>query len=149
MKVIVVGCGRVGAALALSLQNEHQVTVIDPDAEAFDRLGADFQGRCLEGDPLDREVLLRSGIETAEALAAVTSSDNVNAIAARIARGLFGVERVVARVYNPRRSPVYEKLNLQTVSSSTWGAERIEELLTRPDLRPPTSAGRWVWQPAE
>ncbi|HET7011998.1 MAG TPA: TrkA family potassium uptake protein [Anaerolineales bacterium] len=147
MQIIVVGCGRVGVELALALQGEHQVTVVDAHARAFDRLGTTFRGRCVQGDALDREVLLRAGIETADALAAVTASDNVNAIVARIAGAVFHVERVAARLYNPGRAPVYDKLNIQTVSSSSWGAHRLEELLTRPDLRPQAPHGRWVWQP--
>jgi len=149
MKLMVVGCGRVGAELALSLQGDHQVAVVDARAEAFDRLGPDFVGRTIQGDGLDREALLRAGIETADGLAAVTASDNVNAIVARIAQSIFGVERVVARLYNPRREPVYRKLKIRTISSSSWGAHRIEELLTQPELRRPTSAGRWIWQSKE
>lgn len=149
MKLMVVGCGRVGAELALSLQGDHQVAVVDARAEAFDRLGPDFVGRTIQGDGLDRDALLRAGIETADGLAAVTASDNVNAIVARIAQSIFGVERVVARLYNPRREPVYRKLNIQTISSSSWGAHRIEELLTQQELRRPTSAGRWIWQSKE
>ncbi|HKZ54998.1 MAG TPA: TrkA family potassium uptake protein [Anaerolineales bacterium] len=146
MNVIVVGCGRVGVALALSLESDHQVTVVDANADAFDHLGAHFSGRTVLGEGLDREVLLRAGIETADALAAVTASDNVNTIVARIAEGIFGLKRVVARIYDPLRGPVYDLLNIQTVASSDWGAHRIEELLTRPELQRPASAGRWVWQ---
>jgi trk/ktr system potassium uptake protein len=135
MKVIVVGCGRVGVELALSLQRDHLVTVIDPEARSFDRLGLHFSGRTVQGEGLDRKVLERAGIETTEALAAVTASDNVNVIVARIAREIFHVQRVATRVYNPRRLPIYEKLNLQTVSSSSWGAQRIEQLLIHPGLQ--------------
>lgn len=147
MKIIVVGCGRVGAELALTLQAEHEVAVVDSRPEAFDRLGHAFAGRSVQGDGMDREALVRAGIETADALAAVTASDNVNAIVARIASAIFHVPRVAARLYNPHRAPVYEKLGIQTVSSSTWGAQRLTELLARPDLAPQSSNGRWVWQP--
>ncbi len=140
MNVIVVGCGRVGVELALSLQHNHLVTVIDPDARSFDRLGLHFSGRTVQGEGLDRKVLERAGIETADALAAVTASDNVNVIVARVAREIFHVERVATRVYNPRRLPIYEKLNLQTVSSSSWGAQRIEQLLIHPGLQSMYSA---------
>lgn len=141
MNVIVVGCGRVGAELALSLCREHLVTVIDPDPRSFDRLGLDFSGRTVQGEGLDRDALIRAGIEIADALAAVTSSDNVNVVVARIARDLFHVKRVATRVYNPRRLPIYEKLSLQTVSSSSWGARRIEELLIHPALQSLISSG--------
>lgn len=141
MNVIIVGCGRVGVELALSLHDSHRVSVIDPKPDAFDRLGMRFSGRTVQGDGLDRNVLQRAGIETAEALAAVTSSDNINVIISRVAREMFGVRRVVSRVYNPRRLPLYEKLNLQTVSSSSWGAHRIEQLLIHPGMQSLSSAG--------
>lgn len=134
MNVIVVGCGRVGVELAHTLHKEHSVTVIDKNSRAFDQLGLDFLGHTTQGDALDRKALQRAGVETAEALAAVTSSDNVNAIVARIARDVFHVDRVVARVYNPGRAAVYEKLELQTVSSSSWAAQRIKQMMTHPGL---------------
>ncbi len=141
MKVIVVGCGRVGAELALSLQADHQVTVIDSDRRSFDRLGVHYTGRSVQGDALDRLVLERAGIETADALAAVTASDNLNVIVASVARKIYNIQRVVTRVYNPRRRPIYEKLNVQTVSSSSWGAHRIAQLLDQPDLQSVYTAG--------
>ncbi len=141
MKVIVVGCGRVGAELALSLQADHQVTVIDSDRRSFDRLGVHYTGRSVQGDALDRLVLERAGIETADALAAVTASDNLNVIVASIARKIYNIQRVVTRVYNPRRRPIYEKLNVQTVSSSSWGAHRIAQLLDQPGLQSVYTAG--------
>ena len=141
MNAIIVGCGRVGVELALSIQENHLVTVIDPNMRAFDRLGLHFSGRTVQGEGLDRDALERAGIQTAEALAAVTASDNVNVIVARVARDIFHVQRVVARVYSPRRLPIYEKLNLQTVSSSSWGAHRIEQLLIHPGLQRMYSAG--------
>ena len=141
MNVIIVGCGRVGVELAMSLHKEHLVTVIDPDPRAFDRLGPDYSGRTVQGDGLDRDALLRAGIETADALAAVTASDNVNVVVARIAREVFRVQRVATRVYNPRRLPIFEELSLQTVSSSSWGAHRIEQLLIHPGVQSVVSAG--------
>ena len=141
MNVLIVGCGRVGVELALSLHQTQLVTVVDPDARSFDRLGLHFSGRIVQGEGLDRNVLVRAGIETADALAAVTSSDNVNVIVARIAHEIFHVKRVATRVYNPRRLPIYEKLNLETVSSSSWGAHRIEQLLIHPGLQSMVSAG--------
>lgn len=141
MNVMIVGCGRVGVELALSLCHQHSVAVIDINARAFDRLGSDFRGRTVQGEGFDREVLKRAGIESADALAAVTSSDNVNVVVARIARDLYHIPRVVARVYNPRRLPIYEKFGLQTVASSSWGAQRIEQLLLHPGLHSLFSAG--------
>ncbi len=141
MKIIVVGCGRVGVELALALQADHQVTVIDPDQRAFDRLGLHFTGRTVQGEALDRNVLLRAGIETADALAAVTASDNVNVIIASVARKVYHVQRVVTRLYNPRRRSIYEKLNVETVASSSWGAHRIEQLLVHPGLQSLFTAG--------
>ncbi len=141
MNVIVVGCGRVGVELALALGKSHGVTVIDSDARAFDRLGSDFLGRTVQGEAFDRDVLKRAGIESADALAAVTTSDNVNVIVARLARDLYHLQRVVARVYNPRRNSIYEKFGLQTVASSSWGAQRMEQLLLHPGLHPLLSAG--------
>jgi trk system potassium uptake protein TrkA len=141
MKIIIVGCGRVGVELALALHQNHQVSVIDRNAGSFDRLGLHFSGRTVQGHGMDRTALERAGIETANAVAAVTSSDNVNAIVARIAQDIYHVARVVARIYNPRRAPIYEKLNLQTVSSSSWGAHRIEQLLVHPGMQSVSSAG--------
>ena len=133
MRIIIVGCGRVGAELALSVSNNgHEVTVIDDRQEAFDRLGTNFHGRTLHGSGIDRQVLRRAEIDQADAVAAVTASDNVNIVAARIAKEIYHVPIVVARAYNPHRLPIYERLGLQTVTSSSWGARRIEELMTSP-----------------
>jgi len=142
MNVIIVGCGRVGAELALSLCNDQRVCVIDQNPRAFERLGTNFRGRTLQGKALDRDVLVRAGVETADALAAVTTSDNANAIVGKIARDIFHVPRVVARIYNPRRAPLYEKLGLETVASSSWGAQRIEQLIVHPKLQSTYLAGR-------
>lgn len=141
MNIIIVGCGRVGVELALALHQNHSVSVIDRNSQAFDRLGLHFSGRTIQGHGMDRTTLERAGIETAQALAAVTSSDNVNAIVARVARDIHHVHRVVARLHNPRRAPIYEKLNLQTISSSSWGAHRIEQLLVHPGMQSVSSAG--------
>jgi len=141
MNIIIVGCGRVGVELALALHQNHTVSVIDRNLRSFDRLGLHFSGRTIHGHGMDRTALERAGIETAQALATVTSSDNVNAIVARVAQDIYHVKRVVARIYNPRRAPIYEKLNLQTVSSSSWGAHRIEQLLVHPGMQSISSAG--------
>ncbi len=131
MNIIIVGCGRLGIELALSLQQNHVVTVIDKNAKAFDHLGLNFSGRTVQGEGLDQGVLKRAGIETADGLAAVTSSDNVNAIVARVAQDVFQVKHVVSRLYNPRRAQVYAKLNLLTIAPSVWGAQQIEHLLVQ------------------
>ena len=141
MNIIIVGCGRVGVELALALHKNHLVIMIDRNAQSFDRLGFHFSGRTVQGHAMDRTVLERAGIETANALAAVTSSDNVNVIVSRIGRDIYHINNVVARVYNPRRAFIYEKLNLQTVSSSSWGAHRIEQLLVHPGMQSVSSAG--------
>lgn len=141
MNIVIVGCGRVGVELALALHQNHVVSVIDRNPRSFDRLGLHFSGRTVQGHGLDRTALERAGIESTGAVAAVTSSDNVNAIVARVARDIYHVNRVVARIYNPRRAPIYEKLNLQTVSSSSWGAHRIEQLLVHPGMQSVSSAG--------
>ena len=142
MKVIIMGCGRVGEQLSRLLAGEdHLVTVIDLDADALDRLGPDFKGRRVRGVGFDRDVLLQAGIETADAFAATSSSDNANIVAARIARNLFHVPRVVARLYDPRRAEIYQRLGLRTISSTTWGAERIHEMLVYSELDPLMSFG--------
>ena len=142
MKIIVVGCGRVGAALAQSMSDAgHDVTVVDVDPSSFDRLDPSFRGRMVQGVCFDRDVLLRAGIESADAFAAATSSDNANALAARIARDVFRVPRVVARIYKSRRPPIYERLGMQTVSSASWGAQQMEFLLTHPDFHATLTVG--------
>lgn len=141
-QIIIVGCGRVGVELARSLsQKQHAVTVVDSNARAFDRLGPDFAGRTVQGQAIDQDVLKRAGIETAHALAAATSSDSINVVAARVARDIFHVEHVVARIYNPRRAAIYERLGLQTVASSSWGAQRIEQLILHSELENVGAAG--------
>jgi trk system potassium uptake protein TrkA len=142
MNVIVIGCGRVGVELALTLSGEHSVTVIDTVAQAFDRLGPRFGGRAVQGHGLDRDVLLRAGAESADALAAVTASDSVNLVVGKIARDRFHIPRVVARTYNPRRSELYRTFGLQTVASSSWGAQRIVQLLLHGDLPSVYGVGR-------
>ncbi len=137
MKVIIMGCGRVGEQLSfLLLREAHQVTVIDYDPQALARLGKGFKGKTVLGVGFDRDVLVAAGIEDADAFAATSSSDNANIIAARIARNYFQVPRVVARLYDPRRAEIYQRLGLLTISSTTWGAERIRELLTHSELDP-------------
>jgi trk system potassium uptake protein len=137
MKVIIMGCGRVGEQLARLMSVEgHAVAVIDYDPAALARLGEGFRGQKVRGIGFDRDVLVQAGIEQADAFAATSASDNANVVAARIARQIFRVPRVVARLYDPRRAEIYQRLGLLTISSTTWGAERIRELLTHSELDP-------------
>jgi trk system potassium uptake protein TrkA len=142
MKVIIIGCGRVGEQLARLLVDEgHQVAVIDYDAGALARLGPNFKGQRITGVGFDRDVLIKAGIEQADAFAAASSSDNANIIAARIAHNIFHVPRVVARLFDPQRAEIYRRLGMLTISSTTWGAERLRELLTSAELDPIVSFG--------
>ena len=119
-----------GAELALRLERRgHQVTVVDQLATAFERLHPEFRGRTVEGQVLSREVLERAGIDRADGLAAVTNSDSINAAVIHVARGRYRVRNCVARNYDPRCMPLHEAFASQVVSSSIWGAQRIEELL--------------------
>ena len=142
MNFLVVGCGRVGAELAYRLfSSGHQVVVVDSDRGAFNRLHPDFRGRTLEGEGLAENVLERAGIKDADGLAAVTNSDTLNAAVAHTAREFFKVPIVVVRNYDPALRPVIEAFGLQTVSSTSWGAQRVEELLTNPAQKTVYSAG--------
>ena len=142
MKINIMGCGRVGEQVSRLMAREgHDVVVVDYDAAALARLGPDFRGRKIKGLGFDRQVLIDAGIERAEAFAATSSSDNANIIAARVARNVFHVPKVVARLYDPRRAEIYRRLGLVTISSTTWGAERIHELLTHADLDPVLTFG--------
>jgi trk system potassium uptake protein TrkA len=142
MFVIVVGCGRVGSELALRLfQGGHQVAVIDEVGASFENLHPDYRGRTIEGEVLSEEVLQRAGIEKADGLAAVTNSDSVNAVVGHVARTVYSVPNVVVRNYNPRWLPMHHAFGLQVVSTTGWGAQRIEELLSDPRGRAVFSAG--------
>lgn len=133
MNFIVLGCGRVGAELCYRLfKSGHQVVVVDSNRQAFNRLHADFRGRTLEGEGLAESVLERAGIREAHGLAAVTNSDTLNAVAAHIARAFYSVPNVVARNYDPNLRAIIEVFGLQTVGSTYWGAQRVEELLMNP-----------------
>ena len=133
MNFIVLGCGRVGAELCYRLfKSGHQVVVVDSNKQAFNRLHPDFRGRTLEGEGLAESVLERAGIREADGLAAVTNSDTLNAVAAHIARSFYDVPHVVARNYDPNLRSIIEAFGLQTVGSTYWGAQRVEELLMNP-----------------
>lgn len=137
MHVIVVGCGRVGSGLARQLiAADHSVTVVDRRAEAFAKLGPDFTGQQVVGVGFDRDRLIAAGVEKADALAAVTSGDNSNILIARVAREAFGVQRVVARIYDPRRAEIYERLGIPTVATVQWTIERVTRRLLPDDNAP-------------
>jgi trk system potassium uptake protein len=131
MRIVIVGCGRVGAYLAKSLVAEgHQVTVIDKNSAAFKRLGSDFAGDLVMGTGIDEDVLRRAGIEQAEALVAVTNGDNTNIMAAQVAKEVFGVKRVICRIYDPLRQEIYHDLGLETYCPTLLGSSRIQAMLT-------------------
>ena len=126
MHVVVVGCGRVGSGLAGILEDGgHTVAVIDKQAKAFRRLPEGFSGRTIQGVGFDRDLLREAGIEDAGALAAVTNGDNSNIMVARTAREVFGLERVIARIYDHRRAAVYEKLGIPTIATVQWTTDRV------------------------
>ena len=126
MHIVIMGCGRVGSTLAQGLEaRDHSVAVIDQNPDAFRRLGADFAGLTVTGVGFDREVLIEAGVERADAFAAVSSGDNSNIISARLARETFGVQRVVARIYDQKRAEVYERLGIPTVATVRWTADRM------------------------
>lgn len=137
MHIVVVGCGRVGASLAHELTSGgHTVGVIDRRTDAFRRLGADFTGVMVEGVGFDRDRLIDAGVEKAAAVAAVTNGDNSNILVARVAREHFGVERVVARIYSPRRAEIYQRLGIPTVPTVTWTTDQVLRRLM-PEARTP------------
>ena len=120
------GCGRVGSGLARALSRAgHSVAVIDQDPASFRRLGPDFHGQQIRGMGFDRDTLLEARIREAHAFAAVSSGDNSNIIAARVAREQFGVATVVARIYDPKRAQVYERLGIPTVATVPWTTDRL------------------------
>lgn len=126
MHVVVVGCGRVGSELAGSLEKSgHTVAIIDKNPNAFRRLPSSFTGQRVVGFGFERDHLIEAGIEHAEAVAAVTSGDNSNILSARIARENFGIERVVARIYDPRRALIYQRLGIPTVATVTWTTDQV------------------------
>ena len=142
MNFIVIGCGRVGAELAHHLfKSGHQVVVVDVNKQAFNRLHPDFRGRTLEGEGLAENVLERAGAREADGLAAVTNSDALNAVVAHTAREFYNVPVVVARNYDPSMRRLIEAFGLQTVGSTIWGAQRVEEMLINPTEKVVYSAG--------
>ncbi|MER7213287.1 TrkA family potassium uptake protein [Streptosporangium sp. NPDC000239] len=145
MHIVIMGCGRVGSTLAHILEDSgHSVAIIDRDPQAFRRLRAGFRGRRVTGIGFDRDVLEEAGIGTASAYVAVSSGDNSNIISARVARETFGVDNVVARIYDPRRAEVYQRLGIPTVATVRWTADQILRRVlpegTEPLWRDPTGS---------
>jgi trk system potassium uptake protein len=141
--IVIMGCGRVGSTLAHILEDrDNSIAIIDRDPDAFRRLRSSFKGERVTGIGFDRAVLIQAGIERADAFAAVSSGDNSNIIAARVARETFGVLRVAARIYDPRRAEVYERLGIPTAATVRWTADQmLRKLLpegTEPLWRDPT-----------
>lgn len=134
MHVVVVGCGRVGSELAGALEKAgNTVAIIDKNASAFRRLPAGFTGKRIVGFGFDRDDLAAAGIEQADAVAAVTSGDNSNILSARIARENFGIDRVVARIYDPRRALIYQRLGIPTVATVSWTTDQVLRRLVPPE----------------
>ena len=130
MKVIIMGCGRVGATLATSMDKAgHKVTVIDSNVDAFQRLDPTFKGEKVQGSGIDEEVLKEAGIETADAFAAVTNGDNRNIMASQIAKEIFHVKKVVCRIYDPIRESTYRDLGLETICPTLVGAQMTFDAL--------------------
>jgi trk system potassium uptake protein TrkA len=135
MKVIIVGLGRMGTGLSLNLTKKgHQVTVIDNNPEAFEALGKSFTGTKILGFGFDRDVLSKAQIEKVDAVVSCTESDEINAVIARIAKNVYRVPRVIARLYDSRKAEIYRRLGVQTLSTTTWGIERASEILTYSQL---------------
>jgi trk system potassium uptake protein len=142
IKIIVVGCGRLGADLAYRLfKAGHEVVVVDSMSAAFNTLPSDFTARCVEGDVLEQDVLHRAGMDKADAIAIMTNSDALNAVIGAIAQKIYHVPTVVVRNYDPRLRDMFESFGLQVVSSTSWGAQRVEEILQHSDMRMVFSAG--------
>ena len=142
MNFFVIGCGRVGSELAFRLyKNGHKVVVIDINREALNSLSPEFRGRIIEGDALAEQMLERAGIAEADGVATVTNSDTLNAVVAYIAHSLYKVPIVIARNYDPAMLPVLKAFSLNVVSSTSWGAKRIQEMLLDPAFRSVFSAG--------
>ncbi len=130
MKVIILGCGRVGSKLAGVLDSEgHEVTIIDLNAEQFRRLGPDFKGTAMVGTGIDEDVLRRAGIEHADAFVAVTNGDNTNIMSSQIAKVIFNVPKVVTRIYDPVREDTYHALGMETICPTTLGANAVKRVL--------------------
>jgi trk system potassium uptake protein len=145
--IVIMGCGRVGSSLARSLEKRGPtVAVIDLEPDSFRRLGPDFSGKTVKGVGFDREVLLEAGINDADGFAAVSSGDNSNILSARVVRETFAVDNVVARIYDPGRAEVYERLGIPTVATVRWTADQMLRRLlpagSEPQWRDPSGSVR-------
>ncbi len=137
MHIVIMGCGRVGSSLAQGLEKRgHSLAVIDVNVESFRKLGPDFSGRTVKGVGFDRDVLVRAGIRDADGFAAVASGDNSNILSARVVREEFGVQNVVARIYDQGRAEVYEKLGIPTVATVRWAAGQVMNRLLSDSITP-------------
>jgi trk system potassium uptake protein TrkA len=135
MHVIIAGCGRVGSELASNLERlGHDVAIIDRNVKAFERLRPDFNGRRITGFAFNRSILDAAGIESAHAFASVTSGDNSNIVSARVAKEHYRVSQVVARIYDPRRAQIYQRLGIQTVATVRWTTDQILRFLFPDDV---------------
>lgn len=135
MKVIIVGCGKLGSGLALELVKKgHKVTIIDSDPEAFELLGKDFKGETIVGVGFDKNILEKAQISSSDAIIACSKSDEANALIGRISRNIYKVPRVISRLYDPRRAEIYGSLGIQTISTTTWGIHHAAEMLSYDQL---------------
>lgn len=142
MKIIIVGCGRMGSGLAYELSiTGHDITVIDSDSNSFSRLGKNFKGKAIQGIGFDRDILFEAGIERADAIAALTSNDEANAVIARMSREIFKVPKVVAGLTDNHKADIYKKLGIQVVSPIEWGIKRALDIIAYSNLHTVYSIG--------
>ncbi len=142
MKVIIVGCGKMGSGLALELVKKgHRVTVVGASIDEFSMLGKGFQGETIVGVGFDQQVLEQAGIKRADAIVACTKSDETNAVIGRISRNIYKVPRVISRLYDPRKAEIYRSLGIQTIATTSWGVKHAIELLSYDQLDGVTSLG--------
>ena len=131
MKIVILGCGRVGSTLATIMENKgHEVSIIDVSSDAFQRLPSNFRGQTIVGNGVDEDILVKAGIQEADAFAAVTNGDNRNIMASQVAKELFNVKKVVCRIYDPIRGSTYHELGLETICPTVLGAEKVYEAIT-------------------